>query len=655
MYDGNPLNYDVLFTPYKIGNVTIKNRIGMSAMGLFSTNTDGSPSMFTSAFYEERARGGAGLILIGASMVSRKAANGITAMYWEDKSVIPHHTDMVERIHRYGAKAAIAIGVGSGRHAFPTMLDGREPVSASPIPYRWDPNVKCHALTVDEIHEYVEGFEKAAYRAKCAGYDIIEVHAHCGYLIDQFMSPAWNFREDEYGGSDENRARFAIEILQAIKRGAGAGMPVIYRIAPDHRVPGSRTLENCGPTFAVLDKAGVDAFDCDAGSYDNIDYVFPTQYLGDQPLAYVLPTVRQHTDKPLLNAGNHTPETAVKLIESGNSDFVLFGRGLICDPDLPNKLMNGDRDDVRPCMRCLEECVRRTVDRTTKVSCALNPRANEEMFFNIKKIETPKNVVVVGAGPGGMEAARVAALEGNKVTLFEKSSVKGGNMLVASTPDFKDPIKDLLRWYDIQLGKLGVEIRMNTEIKADDPILEQADLIVMATGANELVPPIPGIHGSNVVSVIDAHIDWDLVKGKNIVICGGGLSGCECAYDLAKEKGMTVTVVEMFNKVLNGVFTINEFSLKFKMKDYPITLRTSCKVTKIDERGVNIQNQDGQEEFLPADTVVTAFGLRPNAQVAEEVRAKYPKKTWIIGDSEKIGNIGNAVRGGYYAAMSLID
>ena len=175
-------------------------------------------------------------------MVSRAAANGITGMYWEDKSVVPHHTDIVERCHRYGAKAAIAIGVGSGRNAFLTMLDGKQPVSASAIPSRWDPNLLCHPLTVDEIHEYVAGYEQAAYRAKCAGYDIIEVHAHCGYLIDQFMSPLWNHREDEYGGSDENRARFAIEILQAIKRGAGSDIPVIYRIAPDHRVPHAREL-----------------------------------------------------------------------------------------------------------------------------------------------------------------------------------------------------------------------------------------------------------------------------------------------------------------------------------------------------------------------------------------------------------------------------
>lgn len=650
----NEIDYDVLFTPYKIGNVTIKNRIGMSAMGLFSANTDGSPSMFTSAFYEDRARGGTGLIIVGASMVSRAAANGITGMYWEDKAVVPHHTDIVERCHRYGAKAAIAIGVGSGRNAFLTMLDGRKPVSASAIPSRWDPNLLCHPLTVDEIHEYVAGYEQAAYRAKCAGYDIIEVHAHCGYLIDQFMSPLWNHREDEYGGSDENRARFAIEILEAIKRGAGPDIPVIYRIAPDHRVPGSRTLENCGPTFDILSKAGVDAFDCDAGCYDVIDYIFPTQYLGDAPLAYVMPTVRKHTDKPLLNAGNHTPETAAQLISSGQSDFVLFGRGLICDPDLPKKLMNGDREDVRPCMRCLEECVRRTVDRTTKVSCALNPRVNEEMFFNIKPVAVPQKVVVVGGGPGGMEAARVAALEGNHVTLYEKNGVLGGNMLIASTPEFKSPIQDLLKWYDVQLKKSDVEIHLNTEISENDPVFQDTDLIVMATGANELVPPIPGIEGDNVVGVSDAHMNWDLVKGKNIVVCGGGLSGCECAYELAKEQGMSVTVVEMADQVLNGVFTINSDSLLRKMAGYDITIKTSSRVTKITDEGVYIES-DGKEEFLPADTVISAFGLRPNAEIANAVRAKYPKKTWVIGDCETIGNIGNAVRGGYYAAMSLID
>lgn len=648
------INYDVLFTPFKIGNVTIKNRIGMAAMGLYSANTDGSPSVFTSAFYEERARGGAGLIIVGASMISEEAANGITGMYWDDKAVIPHHTDLVERIHRYGAKAAIAIGVGSGRNAFLTMLDGKKPVSASPIPSRWDPNLLCHPLSVEEIKEYVAGYEKAAYRAKCAGYDIIEVHAHCGYLIDQFMSPLWNHREDEYGGSDENRARFAVEILQAIKRGAGPDMPVIYRIAPDHRVEGSRTLENCGSTFKVLSREGVDAFDCDAGSYDVIDYIFPTQYLGDAPLAYVLPTVRTHTDKPLLNAGNHTPETAVELISSGQSDFVLFGRGLIADPYLPNKLMNGNREDVRPCIRCLEECVGRAVKRTTKISCALNPRVNEEMFFNIKKVETPKNIMIVGGGPAGMEAARVAALEGNHVSLYEKTSFLGGHTRVASQTEFKDTIKELLKWYDIQLEKAGVDIYLNTEIHEDDPRYEKADLIIMATGGTEVIPPIPGIDGDNVVSVIDAHLDWNLVKGKKIVVCGGGLSGCETAYDLAKEHDMSVTVVEMADKVLNGVFAINSDSLLRKMAGYDITLRTACRVIKMDEEGVYIECE-GQKELLPADTIVTSFGVKPNTEMADRIRGKYPKKTWIIGDSEKVGNIGTAIRGGYYAALSLID
>ena len=323
-------------------------------------------------------------------------------------------------------------------------------------------------------------------------------------------------------------------------------------------------------------------------------------------------------------------------------------------PELPKKLMNGDRENVRPCMRCLEECVRRTVDRITKVSCALNPRVNEEMFFNIKKVEKPKNVMVVGGGPGGMEAARVAALEGNIVNLFEKSGTLGGNMLVASTPDFKSPLQDLCKWYNLQMKNTGVNVHMNTEITADDERLEQADLIVMATGANEFRPNVPGAYGDNVVSVIDAHMNWDLVKGQRIVVCGGGLSGCEAAYDLAKERGMSVTVVEMADKVLNGVFTINSDSLLRKMKGYDITIRTSARVTKITEEGVYVMC-DGAEELIPCDTVVAAFGLTPNNRLADEVRNKYPKKTWVIGDSEEIGNIGKAVRGGYYAAMSLID
>ncbi len=648
------MNYNHLFTPIKVGDVTIRNRIGIAAMGLFSANTDGSPSLYTSAFYERRAKGGAGLIIVGASMVSKKAANGITAMYWEDKGVIPHHTDIVERVHRYGSVAAIAIGVGSGRNTVPAMLDGREPVSASAVPYKWDTSVLCRPLTVGEIKEYVAGYERAAANAKAAGYDIIEVHAHCGYLIDQFLSPLWNKREDEYGGSEENRARFAVEIMEAIRKGAGKDMPIIYRIAPDHRIEGSRTLDNCGPLFQLLEQAGASAFDVDAGSYEQLDYIFPPAYLGDACLSYVCPTVKKYTNLPVLNAGNHTPETAANLIASGNADIALIGRGLIADPDLPKKLMYGDREEVRPCIRCNEECVRRTFERTTKISCAVNPSVNEEMFFQIQKVPEPKKVMVIGGGPAGMEAARVAAMEGNQVTLFERNHKLGGNAAVAATPQFKSQIKSLLAWYESQLDKYQVTLRMNTEVDMNNKLLKESDLVVVAIGADEFVPPIPGIEGENVISVIEAHNQKELIKGERIVICGGGLSGCDSALELSREYGKKVTIIEMRPELCEGIFVVNKLSLMNALKEEGVQLRCSCKVSRIDSENVYIVNEEGEEEQISSDTVITAFGLRKNDELAEEIRNKYPIKTWVIGDCSRVGNIGKAVRAGYYAAMSLI-
>lgn len=645
------INYDALFTPFSIGKMEVKNRLVMAPMGTYGANMDGSVSEALTRYFEERAKGGVGAIITSSQYLTPKLAQGIYGTYFDSKRIIPHLTGMTERIHCYGAKAIAQLSAGTGRNAHPSQCGG-VPFSASAVPSVFNPNVLCRPLTIEEIKDIMKSWELAAEIAASAGFDAIEVHGHVGYIIDQFLTELWNKREDEYGGSPENRARFAIEILQAIKRGAGKDMPVIYRISMDHRIPGGRTLEDSRTLLKILGENGVDAFDVDCGCYEHPDFVYPSFYRGDACMEYVCDTAREATDKPIMNAGNHTPETALRLIESGRADFAMFGRPLIADPELPNKLMEGRAEDVRPCIRCNEECIGRIWGRYSKLSCSVNPAANEEAAFEIKKTDSPKSVVVIGGGPGGMEAARVAALKGHKVTLYERDEL-GGTLNLPARAAFKNRLRDLISYYKVQLEKLGVEVR-HEEISIDDPVLERADRIIAATGAHSVAPNIPGVHGENVVDVKAAHADPGLLRGERVIICGGGLSGSDFALELATEYGKKCTIVEMKDDIATDMVFINAHSLKLFLKDAGVTVRTGCRVESICGEGVYVVNKEGERELIEGDAVVSAFGMAPNRELTDALKQRYNKKTICVGDCVEVAKSGKAIRSGFYAGMQVM-
>lgn len=582
------MNYDALFTPFKIGRMEVKNRIVMSPMGTLMANRDGTFSENEIAYYEERARGGTGMIICGQGYLNAELGQGVLG----------------------------------------------------------------HALTIEEIAEMMKLWEYSAGLVRDAGFDAIEVHAHVGYLVDQFLSPIWNKRTDEYGGSPENRTRFATDIVDAIHRGAGSDFPVIFRLSLDHRNPGGRTLEDSIPILRVLDRHGCDAFNVDAGCYETIKYVYPPMYMGEASMEYVCEGARAATGKPILNAGSHTPESAVRMIESGRADFAVFGRQLIADPELGRKLLENRVEDVRPCMRCNEECIGRIIRYRSKLCCAVNPAAGDENAIRLYKTDEPKNVVVIGGGPGGMEAARACAVEGHKVTLFEKNQL-GGTLNAPATAEFKIQIRKLIEYYRVQLAKLGVEVHEHTELSADDPILASCDWIVVATGSKPLVPKIPGIDGGNVLGVIDAHLHPELVTGRDLVICGGGMSGCDFALEAMTALGRRATVIEMQDDVAKDVIYFNSFALKDCMKEAGVVIRTGCRVKSITSEGVVVTNERGEEELIAGDQVISAFGQVSDRSMVEAVKARYYSKTISIGDCEKPAKSGDAIRGGFYAARTI--
>lgn len=646
------MGYEKLFTPFKVGNMEVKNRIGMSPMGTNSSFTNGRKDAQEIDYFIERAKGGAGIIFMGCQMLNEKIAQGSMEGYLDTYTVMPSLTSVCDGVHRYGAKIVCQISPGTGRNAFPDTF-GNPPISSSETPSVFNPEIKCHAMTKEEIAQMMEGFKFAAGLAQDAGYDAIEIHAHAGYLIDQFMSPVWNLRTDEYGGSPENCARFPKEIIQALKSVVGDTMPVIFRISLDHRFPGGRTMDDSLKLLKILEEAGVDAFDIDAGCYETLDYIFPPSYLGESCMSYVCEEARKTVQVPLFTAGTLAPDSALALIESGVVDFTNMGRALIADPELPNKLMEGRPEDIRPCLRCNEYCIGRIWNKHTKLGCAVNPQAMEEVRFAVQKTDQPKNVVVIRGGPAGMEAARVAAIEGHHVTLFEKSDHLGGVMGDICTASFKQNIKKLTTWYKVQLKKLNVDVHLNTEITGEEEILASCDKIIAGCGAKPVIPPIPGIDGENVISILDVHRNPSLLKGEQIVVCGGGASGLDGALEMASEMGKKVTVVEMLPQCGKDVFFINQITLFRKLAESNVTLMTSTKVIAMDDKGLTVECEDGTQKHLEADTIVSAFGMRPDLTVIDKIKEKYHIKTRVIGDSSRLGKIGEAVRDGFYAATSL--
>lgn len=641
--------FEKLFEQTKIGTMYLKNRLIMSPMGTFTPMQDGTESEEGMMYYEERARGGIGMIIIGAQFLNEKTAQGGPTLAFDNNRAIPKTTVLCERVHRWGTKICAQISPGTGRNGMPDIGE-RVPISSSAIPSFYNPEMICRALTVDEIHNIIDSWKVAASFAKKAGFDAIEIHGHAGYLIDQFFSPVWNKRTDEYGGSAENRARFAIETVQAIRETVGRDMPILFRISLDHRFEGGRTPADSMPLIEALEKAGVDALDVDAGAYETMDYIFPTTYVGESCMSYVCKEARKHVHIPIINAGNHSPETALALINSGDCDFAMFGRQSIADPEFPKKLLENRREDIRPCLICNEECIGRIFGRLTQLSCTVNSQVCMEKYFEIKKTEKPLNIVVIGAGPGGLEAARVAAMKGHTVTVYEKGNQIGGIFRIIASPSFKKRIRELITWYGVQLKKLGVTIHLNTELTADDPVLVTADKLFVATGSVPFVPDIPGKDRKNVVGVIDAHRNG--VEGNSIVICGGGMSGCDTALELAQQ-GKKVTIIEMMSECARDVMAVNKISILRLLKEHTVTMLTDSKVTAFTDDGVLIETKDGSRQTVTADTIITAFGQRPNTTLPDILRRKYAAKVTVIGDAEKVSKAGSAVHSGFYAAMAL--
>ncbi|MCD6300060.1 MAG: FAD-dependent oxidoreductase [Dehalococcoidales bacterium] len=639
-----------LFEPSRIGGLLIKNRIVMAPMDIGGlAEPDGRLSQRAIDYYVARARGGVGLIITGATGVSRELGLNSTILTADSAIHISRLSELADAIHDYGAKVAVQLTAGFGRVAESQELKKGKPVAPSASPCFWDPGITARQLSIEEIEHLVQAFETSAEIVSSAGIDAIELHGHEGYLLDQFMTALWNRRTDKYGGDLAGRLRFPLEAIEAVKRGAGADFPVIYRFGLKHYIKGGRVIEEGLEIARRLEAAGVDALDIDAGCHESWYWPHPSTYQPPGCMVDMAEMAKKVVGIPVITVGNlGYPELAERILQEGKADFVALGRALLADPDWPNKVEKGRLEDIRPCIADREGCLSRILSGKY-VSCTVNPATGMEREFALKPAERKKSVLVVGGGPGGMEAARVAALRGHRVTLWEKANALGGNLIPASAPDFKQGYRNLIGYLSTQIKKLGVDIVLRREATLELIQDVKPDVVFIATGSSPLIPEIRGIEKRNVVTAIDALLGKREV-GRTVVVVGGGLVGCEIALHLA-QKGKELTIVEILGSPARNMGEPDRMHLLKLLADINVRILLETRVSEIMDDGLVIVDKYGKQNKLSSDTVVLATGLKPNSRL-EALKGKVPE-IYAIGDCVEPRKVINAIWEGFRIARLI--
>ena len=682
--------YEALFTPWKIGNVEIKNRIVLCPMGgtsLFGWMefTGCKFDKEAAKFFLERAKNNVGLIIPGIAPV-RDTILG--RWLWQNEKMFDDLKEFMAEIHKTGAKLFIQLTAGMGRSwaitdhlaplhknkvlrtiAKPILDTSYQLASPSEVPSRWDPSITCPAMTLEQIQKIIEAFAKTAALCKKAGVDGVEVHAvHEGYLLDQFTMECTNKRTDAYGGSFENRYRFATDIVKAIKAACGQEFPVSLRYSVESKmkdfcvgaVPGERYKE-FGRDMAESEKAvkhlqdaGYDMLNADNGTYDSWYWAHPPMYMPQNCNLDDVAHIKQFVDIPVVCAGRMDPEAGAQAVAEGRIDAVGVARQFLADPEWVTKLLEERMEEIRPCICCHAGCFNFSHskghannqdfgDTRGLARCALNPQTMQSAKYCIKPAARQKTIAVVGGGIGGMEAAIVCAKRGHKVTLYEKSGELGGVFLAAAAPSFKEKDRDLIAWYRRELTRYPIEVKLNTPVDRVEDL--QADEVIVATGATANKIPVPGAEKG--VEAIDFLLGRKAV-GDSVVVIGGGLTGCEIAYELYLQ-GKKPTIVEMKEDLIDakGVCLANSSYLRdfFCANQVPVYLQT--RLNKITDTGVIVTGKDGRPFSIASDSVILSTGYKP-APLAEPSRHVH-----LVGDASKVGNLRSVIWQAWDVAMKL--
>lgn len=653
------MKYQELFTPVKVGSITIKNRFAMAPMGpLGLADANGGWNQRGIDYYVERAKGGTGLIITGVTffdqVVEKQDPSTVPNPLYKPVSFVKTSCEMTERVHAYGSKIFLQLSGGFGRVTIPTNVGDIPPIAPSPIPHRWLDKT-CREISREEIQAIVRQFGEAAYHAKRAGFDGVQVHAvHEGYLMDQFAISMFNQRTDEYGGPLENRLRFARETVEEIKKRCGEDFPVTLRFSvksmiKDWRVgalPGE-DFEEKGRDVAegleaarLLESYGYDALDTDVGTYDAWWWNHPPMYQEKGLYRKYCKMVKEVVSIPVFCAGRmDDPDMALEAIRSGVCDIIDLGRPLLADPDYCNKLRAGRCREIRPCISCQEGCMGRVAEYSL-INCAVNPQAARERVTAYAPVLRQKKVLIVGGGVAGCEAARVLAIRGHLPVLYEKGSRLGGNLLPGGAPEFKEDDLALARWYADELARLRVPVYLNTVLTRSQILEQDFDTLIIATGST---PKVFSLGDDDRVYTAAQVLLGEKDCGRETVVVGGGLVGCETALWLAQH-GKKVTIVETLDGLMaaNGPLChANRDMLEALLPFQGVTVVTGAEV-KCYRNGVLSLAAAGRGREIPCDSVILAVGYREEDSLYRELEFDVPE-LYLLGDARKVSNIMYAI------------
>ncbi len=644
--------YPNLCNPIKIGNVWFRNRMFSAPMGGTDITADGCIGRGSTAFYELRAKGGAGAVTVSECMVHPET-DGSHAYHLDLKvpGSLASFTYTADAIRRHGAIPSLELS-HSGQFAGTYMTDKDKKntlcqygVSTS---VRAD-GMEIRELTKDQIQEIVAAYGEVAGNAKRAGFEMLMIHGGHGWLVNQFLSPYFNHRTDEYGGSLENRVRFAKEVIASVRNAVGIGFPIEFRMSGSELFEGGYTLED-GIEIAKQIEDSIDLLHVSAGTYQRgFGITHPSMFEEHGRNVYLAAEIKKHVKVPVAAIGGlNDPAQMEEIIASGQADVVEMARALLADHQLPDKIMRNEEDKIIKCLRCFTCMAERAVTSTRR--CTVNPLIGRELDgMEIIPARKKKKVLIAGAGPGGLQAAITAARRGHQVIVCEKTDGPGGILKSEQAIPFKHEMYELGNTLERMAKEEGVEIRYGTEVDKLYAERETPDALIIACGSSPVIPPIEGIDQDQVIMVNQYYLKKDQVSD-TVVVLGGGLAGCECAIHLAQE-GRTVHLVEMRSELAPDANVRHRPLLLEKISDY-VTVHTGLKGIKVTEDGILCEDSDGRESLVPGKTVICAAGQRANRKAVDELRDSAPYVA-VIGDCVKPSTITTAVYQGHHAALDI--
>ncbi len=641
-------NLSALFQPIKIRGMDVKNRIVMAPMVTDYATADGAVTQRLIDYHVARAWGGVGLIEVEASYVRPDGRGFYNELGIHKDELIPGLRELATLVHEGHAKIAIQL-FHAGRQTS-SAVTGTQPVAPSPLA---DPVTKeiPRELSLAEIQECEEAFVQAARRAKEAGFDAVEVHGAHGYLIGQFLSPFSNRRTDEYGGDLEGRSRFAVEIVRKIRQVVGDDYPILFRISADEYVAGGLDLAQTKPIATFLQDAGVDAISVSAGNYASPGLItVPAMELEEAIFVPLAQGIKRAVSIPVIAVGRlHEPAIANRVLVEGSADMIALGRALLTDPGWAEKAQRGEVGEIRPCISCNQACINYLLAQQP-ISCLVNPGCGREREFAITPAQQPKNVVVVGGGPGGLEATRVLAERGHHVTLFEEDARLGGEFVVAAQTPRKEELSDALRWMIRQVRKSGADVRLGQRATADMVMSLKPDAVVVATGGRPAVPQLRGLKREQVMVARDVLMG-QAVPGEHVAVAGGGAVGVGTA-DMLALMGKEVTVVEATGTVGADITADRRYWILEELAQRDVGILTDATIEGMTDGKLRIAHNGHEETIGPFDSVVLALGYESDRGLAQELQGRGPA-VHVIGDAVEPRSAVEAIREGAEVARKI--